>query len=294
MDEATAFHTAVRRYCENEFTRSPRGVVTVRGTGQFGGSSCASPWQFAEAALVEVEKLIPAQFQSMQDLRPLLLHAGDLAQQEIAELEDSETKKGRNRREVYSTSQAFDWLVYAHHESAIGISGEWLEDAFRQQWPDWSDRVYEGPYSTTDLRGTWEPPTAYPSGAWERVTQVVERRPRELLTVGCALEDGTLVTCTGFEYKGAIWFVPKWLSFPEEGYAQPERMIQVDQFRHQKRVRFDPLATTNADFRITDPIPKKLFDGEPSQQLKEQYVVLDRHAIEDDPDLRSQMAGTRG
>ena len=92
MDEVTAFHTAVRRYCENEVARSPKGVVTVRGTGKFGGSSYASPWQFAEAALVEVEKLIPAQFQSVQDLRPLLLHAGDSALQEIAELEGSEKK----------------------------------------------------------------------------------------------------------------------------------------------------------------------------------------------------------
>ena len=245
MDDATAFHTAARRYCENELLTSP-------GYG------------FAEEALVEIEKLISAQFQSMEDLRPVLLRAGELAQEKFAE-SYSETKKavadeagryrayilgltgsdlanieplphrrvldkderrqlweGFQRRwdldlikrginllffhddlfnarngvqilrdalirqgisnvlqfheigpdleidvsifdprygpgEVYSTSHEFDWLVYAHHESSIGISGEWLEETFRRQWPDWRDRIYEGPYSTADLRGTWEP-----------------------------------------------------------------------------------------------------------------------------------------
>jgi hypothetical protein len=262
MDEATAFHTAARRYCENEFPHSPKGVVWIRGSGKFGGTSYGIPWQFAEAALVEVERLIPAQFQSMQDLCPLLLRAADLAQQKIAELADSETKKAvadeaghyrayimgltgfdlasiqplphrrtldddercklldsfrkrwsldqvancismldfhvdllKARRgeqilrdaligrgisnvlqfneispdleidvsifdpyyvfgEVYSTSHAFDWLVYAHHESLIAIGGEWLMDIFEQRWPDWRDKTYVGPASTADLRGT--------------------------------------------------------------------------------------------------------------------------------------------
>jgi hypothetical protein len=93
MDEATAFHTAARRYCENEFARSSEGAVTVRGTGKFGGTSYLSSMQFFEAALVEVEKLIPAQFQSMEDLRPLLLRAGESTQEKIAELADAQTQK---------------------------------------------------------------------------------------------------------------------------------------------------------------------------------------------------------
>jgi hypothetical protein len=93
MDEATAFHTTARRYCVNELARSQEGAVTVRGTGKFGGMSYRSSLQFAEAALVEVEKLIPSQSASMEDLRPLLLLAGELAREKIAELADAETKK---------------------------------------------------------------------------------------------------------------------------------------------------------------------------------------------------------
>ena len=73
MDDATAFHTAARRYFESELLTSP-------GYG------------FAEEALAEVEKLIPARFKSMEDLRPPLLRAGELAQEKFAE-SYSETKK---------------------------------------------------------------------------------------------------------------------------------------------------------------------------------------------------------
>jgi len=55
--------------------------------------------------------------------------------------------------EVYSTSHEFDWLVYASHESSIAIGGQWLMESFEQQWSDWRDRTYRGPYSSPDLRG---------------------------------------------------------------------------------------------------------------------------------------------
>ena len=93
------------------------------------------------------------------------------------------------------------------------------------------------------------------------------------------LEDGTLCDCAAYEYQGAIWLVPKWLPFPEEGYAKPERMIRLDQFRHQ---RFDPPAkgpgfpVEGADFGLNDPLPRALLDGELTPTLKARYVVLDR------------------
>jgi hypothetical protein len=104
-----------------------------------------------------------------------------------------------------------------------------------------------------------------------------------------ALDDGTLGTCGGIEHEGAIWLVPEWLPFPDEGYTKPKRMIRLDQFRHQK---FDPPATgpapfVGANFAINDPLPKSLFYGELSSQLKARYVVLDR------PDLRVRVGGVR-
>ena len=47
--------------------------------------------------------------------------------------------------------------MYADHESLIAIGGEWLMEIFETQWPDWRDRTYGGPYSTSDLRGWMYP-----------------------------------------------------------------------------------------------------------------------------------------
>lgn len=58
--------------------------------------------------------------------------------------------------EQYSTSEAVDWVVYASHESSITIAGGWLTAIFKERWPDWMRHTYGGPFSTSDLRGTWE------------------------------------------------------------------------------------------------------------------------------------------
>jgi hypothetical protein len=57
--------------------------------------------------------------------------------------------------EQYSTSEPTDWVVYVSHESSITFAGDWLIQIVKDNWPDWSHRTYQGPYSTGDLRGTW-------------------------------------------------------------------------------------------------------------------------------------------
>jgi hypothetical protein len=57
--------------------------------------------------------------------------------------------------EQYSTSVAGDWIVYASHESSATIGGDWLVNLLEERWTDWSERRYDGPYSTDDMRGTW-------------------------------------------------------------------------------------------------------------------------------------------
>jgi hypothetical protein len=59
-------------------------------------------------------------------------------------------------REQYCMSEAVDWVVYASHESSITIAGDWLTEILREEWPEWAERSYKGPYSTEDLRGTGE------------------------------------------------------------------------------------------------------------------------------------------
>jgi len=58
--------------------------------------------------------------------------------------------------EQYSTTALADWVVYASHESSITICGQWLVRFLAERWPEWSQHTYLGPYSTADLRGTWD------------------------------------------------------------------------------------------------------------------------------------------
>lgn len=90
------------------------------------------------------------------------------------------------------------------------------------------------------------------------------------------LEAGTVAVCTAVEHQGKIWIEPKWMPLADEGYATPERMILLDQFRHE---RSDPPEDglhllDGADFRLLDPIPRALFDGALSPTLREQFIVL--------------------
>ncbi len=62
----------------------------------------------------------------------------------------------RDGGEQYSTSEQKDWVVYASHESSITICGHWLTHLFQELHPECPGRTYKGPYSTADLRGTWE------------------------------------------------------------------------------------------------------------------------------------------
>ncbi|HEY6466908.1 MAG TPA: hypothetical protein VIY69_12995 [Candidatus Acidoferrales bacterium] len=62
----------------------------------------------------------------------------------------------RDGGEQYSTSKQMDWIVYASHESSITIGGGWLIHVLRALHPECLEHTYRGPYSTPDLRGSWE------------------------------------------------------------------------------------------------------------------------------------------
>ena len=98
----------------------------------------------------------------------------------------------------------------------------------------------------------------------------------KLLKVMMSLEgEPGIFECPAIDYDGAVWLIPRWLSTSEEGYVMPERLIQLDQFAHQKLGQTgDP-----ADYAINVPVPKALFEGPISHELLAQFVVLDRPAI---------------
>jgi hypothetical protein len=91
------------------------------------------------------------------------------------------------------------------------------------------------------------------------------------LKVIVGFDNGEMGHCGAIEYESAVWLVPKWLPFPEQGFTKPERMIRLDQFRYQAIPQ-----PADADFGINDPLPRDLFFGRLSKQLKKKYVVLDR------------------
>jgi hypothetical protein len=78
-------------------------------------------------------------------------HSGDEYELELALF-----RPHYNGAEGYWTSAESDWLVYASHESSITLAGEWLVAGFRDVVPDCDRYQYGGPFSTPDLRGTWE------------------------------------------------------------------------------------------------------------------------------------------
>lgn len=50
-----------------------------------------------------------------------------------------------NGLEGYWTSAGVDWLVYASHESAVTIAGDWLVNAFRAKFRECDNHQYGGP-----------------------------------------------------------------------------------------------------------------------------------------------------
>lgn len=50
-----------------------------------------------------------------------------------------------NGAEGYWSSQELDWVIYASHESSITVGG-WLLGTIKEQWPEWSQRIWDSPF----------------------------------------------------------------------------------------------------------------------------------------------------
>src|SRR5262245_53343865 len=109
-----------------------------------------------------------------------------------------------------------------------------------------------------------------------------------LFKIAFSYPDGVLTACNGVLYQDEIWLVPKWLPFPGEGYVRPERMILLAQFRHE---RFDPPSKgpppfDGADYRIFDPVPRELIEGDLSK-------IIGTYAFLDKPDAKFRVRPKR-
>jgi hypothetical protein len=48
--------------------------------------------------------------------------------------------------EGFWTSDRFDWILYASHESSITVGGKWLLPAVQAAWPMWERRIWTSPF----------------------------------------------------------------------------------------------------------------------------------------------------
>jgi hypothetical protein len=48
--------------------------------------------------------------------------------------------------ESFWTSDSFDWVIYASHESSITVVGKWLLPAIQAAWPNGQARVWTTPF----------------------------------------------------------------------------------------------------------------------------------------------------
>lgn len=85
---------------------------------------------------------------------------------------------------------------------------------------------------------------------------------------------GIIYKADTIEYEGKMWLVPTWLETPSVGWKTPERIVCLDELPYQKASFGD------ADFILTNPIPKDVLFGQITDQSIFKSVVIIR------PDIR--------
>jgi hypothetical protein len=53
-----------------------------------------------------------------------------------------------NGAEGFWSDNSFNWIIYASHEGSITIGG-WLLEEVKSNWPNWHERIWTWPFSTT-------------------------------------------------------------------------------------------------------------------------------------------------
>jgi hypothetical protein len=103
----------------------------------------------------------------------------------------------------------------------------------------------------------------------------------KLYRVRLILDTGVPGDCAAIEHDGALWLVPAWLPFPDEGYTKPERMIPLAKFDYRATGRPEEL-----NLLITDQVPSTLLFGPISSSMRQLFGVLER------PDIKLRTGGT--
>ena len=80
--------------------------------------------------------------------------------------------------------------------------------------------------------------------------------------------------CDVVEHNGEYWLVPQWIESDRPRSKRPARMVSLKTIPHEK-------TRGQHEFRISDPLPKWLFDGSPRPRGEQRpFVVLEYPEIE--------------
>jgi hypothetical protein len=77
------------------------------------------------------------------------------------------------------------------------------------------------------------------------------------------------------EYEGRLWLVMRWLVPPSREWREPERLICISNLNFQD---LRGMPNRPADFSLSVPLPKVLFDPIPKLPI-EQYLVVEHPHI---------------
>lgn len=94
--------------------------------------------------------------------------------------------------------------------------------------------------------------------------------PKVFTTLVSIDDSNELNHCDTIEWKGKKWLVPKWLVAPTEGWKKPERIICLDNLKHQKIG-----AGFGADYLLNDPLPRSVVEGRGPSPAEGSYDVIE-------------------
>ena len=85
-------------------------------------------------------------------------------------------------------------------------------------------------------------------------------------------EGGDFVMGDTITHENGLWLVPNWTEPQAGGLIYPSRIIRIDKLRYQKMPIGNPYG---ADYSLTDPLPKELFDAQIPQELRGKFDVVE-------------------
>jgi hypothetical protein len=86
--------------------------------------------------------------------------------------------------------------------------------------------------------------------------------------------NAAIATIDAIEHEGKLWLVPEWIRTPDGKQQAPVRIVHVIE-----TTRRPAPAGYQADFYLTDPIPRAVFAGQIPPPLEQHFLVEEEPSI---------------